>query len=261
MMCNKCGIWLEENSQYCPNCGSKVENIEQNENNIIPDSMNTNTKVFLYNDDLFKKVEKENRNDLLKKTLIFLLIEVICIICSMIPSSSFENNDIVMYVVAAAMVLSTIIFFPCFYYLMIFFSDILGNKHIFSDRCYTIINNKFFSLKFVRDFNLVNFGTSNVLLSLIGSAYNLLSMNSDDNSIKDKISAGDFNLSDLYSYIEIINVYEIKEYKNRYEIKCDYIEKIGNKNYKKEILTIYKYFDNYTEIYDFLNNMKNNSKI
>lgn len=233
-----------------------------NDNNTIEINKNDgNIKTFLYNNELYRKVDKENHNKLIKGLLIFSIIEIICI-AYIIISFNIDNNDIVRYIMGGALGLAIILFFPWFYYFMNVLIEIFGNKNIFSDRCYIITNNKFLSLKYGRNFSRIHLRPSNnSLLSIIEYIYNIKSIKEEDEEIREKMkNAESFDLNDLYSCIEIINVYNIKEYNDRYEIKCDYIEKVGNKNYVKDTLTIYKYYDNYDEIYNYLNSMRTNSK-
>ena len=220
-----------------------------------------NMKIFLYNDELYKKSDKENYNKLIKKLLIFSIIEIICIMYIII-SFNIGENDIVKYIMAGALGLGIILFFPWFYYFTNFLIRIFDNNVIFNDTCYIIANNKFLSLKFERNFSKIYLKPlNNSLLSIIEYIYNIKSIKKDNDEIKEKMQNTDtFDLNDLYSCIEIINVYSIKEYSDKYEIKCDYIEKVDNKNYVQETLTIFKYYDNYDEIYNYLNNIKNKSK-
>ncbi len=41
-------------------------------------------------------------------------------------------------------------------------------------------------------------------------------------------------MEDLFSCIEIIKVHDIGEFANRYEIKCDYVERVTNRSYTKK---------------------------
>lgn len=232
-----------------------------NDNNAITINENdSNTKVFLYNNDLYKKVEKESNNKLIKRLILFSVIEIICI-AYIVISFKIDDNDVVRYIMGGALGLGIIIFFPWFYYFMNLLISLFGNKMIFNDRCYIITNNKFLSLKFGRNFDKIHLRpSSNILPVLIEYIYNMQSINEKNKEIKKTIIDNDINMDDLYSCIEIINVYNIKEYKDRYEVKCDYVEKIGNKNYVKDTLTICKYYDNHNEIYDYLKSLSKNTK-
>lgn len=229
-------------------------------NTIAIDKNDSNTKVFLYNNDLYKKVEKESHNKLIKRMILFSVIEIICI-SYIVISFKIEDNDVIKYIMGGALGLGIIIFFPWFYYFMNFLISIFGNKTIFNDRCYIITNNKFLSLKYGRNFSRIHLRpSSNILPVLIEYIYNIHNINQENENIKQTIINNNINMDDLYSCIEIINVHNIKEFKDRYEIKCDYVEKIGNKNYVKDTLTIYKYYDNHNEIYNYLQSMSKDIK-
>ncbi len=231
------------------------EEIAKNNNNSIKN-------IFMYNDCLYKQVEKENIKKLILKLTIFSLIEVICIFY-IIYRLNLENvSEFQNIIFSISMGMALVIFFPWFYHLLIAMTSMFGNKDIFSDRCYIITNdNKFLSMKFIRNNEVLRYNPNrDILISILNLIYTENSINNDNERIKEKVLNSDIKMKDLYSCVEIINVYDIKESYNKYKVKCDYVEKISKETHLKDYMIIYKYFNNYQDIYNYLMEIKNRKK-
>lgn len=218
-------------------------------------------KIFFYDNNLYKKIEKEKHRKWFLKIFIFLIIEVISVLYLIYWINHKTPSGIKETFAIISMILAFISIFPLFYNVLTI-TQIFNNKVIFSDRCYVITNdNKFLSLKFTRDLTLLmNTSSESIFITILKLIYNKNNINADNERIKELALSNNVNLDDLYSCIQLINVYNIKEFYNRYEIKCDYEDKIEDENHLKETITIYKYFNGYEEIYKYLIDASNYKK-
>ncbi len=77
MKCNNCGTNIENNKNFCPNCGIKIEQtIQQNQENSVQNgvvSENNNLQT--------QNASKEKKNTLSWISLGFLVMQLFCFIC------------------------------------------------------------------------------------------------------------------------------------------------------------------------------------
>lgn len=213
------------------------------------------TEVFLYNKTLYNQMNKKEMVKRIKWTLSSLLIVIVCTISYILIITNDNIDKFLAILSFILLALGFIAIFIFMYHLMSLLS-LFSIKVVFSDRCYAVTDkNEIITFKYAR--NSYYFRYDLLKNNLLDEIINLLilqnSLNKENKEMLGKIEEKKMALTDLYECLNIVNVYEIKEKEDCIEVMCDYIDLIRNTSYKKQSLTIYKYFDNWEEL---LNKLK-----
>lgn len=211
--------------------------------------------VYLYNKTLHNKVIKKER----KKRIIWIIVSLLIILISafsficIVTNENLAKQWAVLWILL--MVLAIFSFF-CLMYNLFTLGSFLTEKIIFSDRAYATTNNdEIITFKFERNSSYFRYDLlkGNLLDELVKVLVLQMSVSKENKEINQKIQDKNVLLNDLYECLNIVNVYKVVEKKDRIEIICDYINLINNTSCKKQLLTIYKYYDNWQ---DLLNKLK-----
>lgn len=71
MICNKCGMQVEENSLYCTNCGNKIERVNNSNNVFSSDTFNVNNNQSTISNGNMQGASADNLNDVKNDNLTF----------------------------------------------------------------------------------------------------------------------------------------------------------------------------------------------
>ena len=218
-------------------------------------------KVYLYNNDLYNKVTKGDKKKLLIWVIISLIISLISVffIVYIIKNNLVKNFLILSFI----LIVSAIIFIFIFIYKLLLLTSVLSQKSLFSNRIYVITNNnKIISLKYINKYPLFkgNIFDNTLLDEMFKILIYKTSINKDNKEMIKKVNENNIILNDLYEYLEIVNVYEINEENNYIEIRCDFIDLLKNTCIKNNILTIYKYYEEWEDILKSLEIQKDKEK-
>ena len=217
--------------------------------------------VYLYNKDLYNQATKKEK----KKRIIWTIISLLITLLSAFTVVYIITNDLIknLPVLYCILMVLAIIFIFVFMYNFFSLASFLGLKVIFSDRAYAVTNNdEIITFKYERNSPYFRYDVlkGNLLDKIVKILALQISVSKENKEITEKIKENNMALNDLYECLNIVNVYKIKEKEDYIEIVCDYIDLLKNTSYKKQSLTIYKYYENWEELLNKLKIQKDKIK-
>lgn len=217
--------------------------------------------VYLYNKDLHNQATKKEKKKRIIWTIVSLLITLLSAfaIVYIIANDLIKNLAILYFILMALAIILFFVFMYNFFSLVSFITQ----KVIFSDRAYAITNNdEIITFKYQRNSPYFRYNVlKGTLLDEIVKILTLqTSVSKENKEMIEKINDNNMALNDLYECLNIVNVYKIKEKEDCIKIMCDYVDLIRNTSCKKQLLTIYKYYENWEELLDNLKKQKDKKK-
>ncbi len=219
-------------------------------------------KICLYNQKIYK--QKNNKKKLKKvlSILISALIIAVLVFCYIKIVTIEKPAKFLAYIGIILFVLSIVFFFIFLYFLLSFF-QFITDKEILSSRCYIITNdNRLISLKFLGDifYSRYDIVKDSVLDDIIKYIFFRKKLKDENQKNFEKIEKNNINFENVIDCLDIVNVYKIKEFNDKIQVTCDYLNLLNNTSCKNQTITIYKYYDNWENILDLLKSKIKNGK-
>ncbi len=218
-------------------------------------------KTFLYNQNLYNKLNNKKKRKIIKFIVISILI-IFMSVLTIIKIASADGAIEIPGIIAFLLILLPAVFFFILFYNLLMLGTCISDKDIFSDRVYAITtDDKFILFRFARNFTYYRRINGGIIESLLRYLIFRKNVNDENDKFVEKVNNDNIDINELIECSEVINVYDIKDNKENVEITCDYVDLVYKKVLKKQNLTIYKFFENWEEINKFLKlKIKENKK-
>ena len=202
-------------------------------------------KTFLYNQNLYNKLNNKKKRKIIKFIVISILI-IFMSVLTIIKIASADGAIEIPGIIAFLLILLPAVFFFILFYNLLMLGTCISDKDIFSDRVYAITtDDKFILFRFARNFTYYRRINGGIIESLLRYLIFRKNVNDENDKFVEKVNNDNIDINELIECSEVINVYDIKDNKENVEITCDYVDLVYKKVLKKQNLTIYKFFENW----------------
>ena len=208
-------------------------------------------KVFLYDETCHKKANKQNEKIIKLKIFVSIILIFLFLLYYIIVINN-DNSSKVSILIGLILFVSSFIIFLIFIYNI---AMLMGNKideTLFYNRCYILTTNgKFFTFKFNESLDFYKL-TNEDLIDILEYFINKSRNNTE--ILKKNEKRISFYIEEVIECTNIVNVYKIYNQNDSISFVCDFEDLINEFSFKNSKVTIYKYYFDWMEILEYLQN-------